>query len=115
MRAQKRGGDACPNRALPANEIEGFVVGRIRAIGSDASLLSETMAKLRTQTQTELPSQDQVGQTLKSFAPMWDAMCAAERARSLALILERISYDGDGGTLAITFRPGGFGALLPSN
>ena len=115
MRAQKRGGDACPNRALPANEIEGFVVGRIRAIGSDASLLSETMAKLRTQTQTELPSQDQVGQALKSFAPMWDAMCAAERARSLALILERISYDGDGGTLAITFRPGGFGALLASN
>ena len=115
MRAQKRGVDACSNRALPANEIEGFVVGRVRAIGSDSGLLNETMAKLCTQGQADLPSKDQISQALQSFAPLWESMTAVERARSLSLILERVSYDGDGGTLAITFRPGGFRALLPTN
>ena len=174
MRAQKRGPESCPTCSLPAGEIEGFVAGRIRAIGDDATLLAETVAKVRAHAESEarkaeqrladanavirklqsevtktvgdpaalesiaaklraaeaesqaadaavarsrsaLPSEENIRGSLKSFAPLWDAMTAAERARSLSLILERVSYDGKGGTLAITFRPGGFRSLSPTN
>jgi site-specific DNA recombinase len=173
MHAQKRGREACPTPALPAGEIEGFVVGRIRAIGSDAVLLRDTMAKVREYSQGEvqraqarviaanatireaqaevaksvgnastlrelaerlqdaeqelksanaavvraradIPSNEEIQNSLQSFAPLWDAMTASERARTLSLILERVAYDGTGGTLAITFRPGGFRALSPT-
>ena len=174
MRAQKRGPESCPTCSLPAGEIEGFVAGRIRAIGDDATLLAETVAKVRAHAESEsrkaeqrladanavirklqsgvaktvgdpaalesiaaklreaeneshaaeaavsrcraaTPSEEHIRGSLKSFAPLWDAMTAAERARSLSLILERVSYDGAGGTLAITFRPGGFRSLSLTN
>jgi site-specific DNA recombinase len=47
MRAQKQGFDVCPNRSLPAAEIERFVVDRIREIGRDPELLRETIAQVR--------------------------------------------------------------------
>ena len=173
MHAQKRGREACPTPALPAGEIEGFVVGRIRAIGSDAVLLRDTVAKVREYSQAEAQrmearvteanamirklhgevtksvgnssaleelagrlrdaeqelkaanvalvqaeetraSDADVRGALQSFAPLWEAMTASERARTLSLILERVAYDGTSGTLAITFRPGGFRALSPT-
>jgi len=174
MRAQKRGPESCPTCSLPAGEIEGFVAGRIRAIGDDTTLLTETVAKVRAHAESEsrkaeqrladanavirklqsevaktvgdpaalesiaaklreaenesqaaeaavsrcraaTPSEEHIRGSLKSFAPLWDAMTAAERARSLSLILERVSYDAAGGTLALTFRPGGFRSLSPTN
>ena len=174
MRAQKRGPETCPTCILPAGEIEGFVAGRIRAIGSDSVLLGDTVAKVREHAQdcvlkaekrlsdantvirklqsevaksvgdstsleeltsrlrdaerelkaaetevahasADTPTENQIQESLQSFAPVWDVMSAAERARSLSLILERVTYDGAGGTLAITFRPGGFRALSPTN
>lgn len=53
MRAQKRGPESCPICSLPAGEIEGFVAGRIRAIGDDATLLAETVAKVRAHAESE--------------------------------------------------------------
>lgn len=46
MRAQKQGFDVCPNRSVPAAEVERFVVERIRAVGRDPSLLRETIAQV---------------------------------------------------------------------
>jgi site-specific DNA recombinase len=43
--AQKRGRGACPSKSLPAEEIEQFVVDRIKAIGRDPALLSTTLVK----------------------------------------------------------------------
>ena len=45
-RAQKRGWDKCETKSVPAAEIETFVVERIREIGKDPSLLSETLAAI---------------------------------------------------------------------
>ena len=43
----------------------------------------------------------------------WDAVQAIfARTRLLALLIERISYDGAAGTMAITFRPDGFQATV---
>lgn len=42
-RAQKAGWDTCPTKSLPAAEVERFVIDRIRCIGRDSDLITETL------------------------------------------------------------------------
>jgi site-specific DNA recombinase len=45
--AAKKGWATCPSKSVPAAQIEQFVVGEIKAIGSDPALVSETIAKMQ--------------------------------------------------------------------
>lgn len=49
-KAQKQGWATCPSPSLPANEIEEFVVGQIRSLGEDPSVIRDTLAQTRIQT-----------------------------------------------------------------
>ena len=51
-KAQKQGWDTCPTKSLPALEIERFVVNRIRSIGTDPELVSETLMQIKMQSQS---------------------------------------------------------------
>ena len=79
---------------------------------AEQELKSANAAVVRARA--DIPSNEEIQNSLQSFTPLWEAMTAPERARTLSLILERVAYDGTGGTLAITFRPGGFRALSPT-
>jgi len=48
-KAQKAGWDTCPTKSLPAAEIERFVIDRIRCIGQDSDLITETINAARGQ------------------------------------------------------------------
>ena len=48
-RAQKEGWDKCPTKSLPAGEIEGFVVDRIRCIGKDFGLIAGAIEQAHIQ------------------------------------------------------------------
>ncbi len=48
---------------------------------------------------------------LADLEPVWSELFPRERARVLALLLERVTFDADRGEVAITFRPGGPRAL----
>jgi site-specific DNA recombinase len=48
---------------------------------------------------------------LADFDALWEAMTQAERARTLHALVERVAYDGQAETVAITFRPIGIKAL----
>ena len=48
-RAQKEGWGKCPTKSLPAGEIEGFVVDRIRCIGKDPGLIAGAIEQARIQ------------------------------------------------------------------
>ena len=61
---QKHGRAACPSGSLPAEQIEQFVVDRIRAIGSDPALRSATLAQVRAIGQTQV---DQVTKELEAI------------------------------------------------
>jgi site-specific DNA recombinase len=50
--AQKRGWHTCPSKAIPAGEIERFVVEQIKCIGKDPELLKGTLAEARAQAST---------------------------------------------------------------
>ncbi len=44
--AQKNGRETCPSRSVPAHEMEQFVIGRIRQVGSDPVLIAATAEAL---------------------------------------------------------------------
>jgi site-specific DNA recombinase len=48
-KAQKRGWSTCPTKSVPADEIEKFVVNRIRIIGTDAEVRRETFEQALAQ------------------------------------------------------------------
>jgi site-specific DNA recombinase len=52
--AQRDGWETCPTKSIPAQEIERFVVDRIRAIGTDPKLTTEVLAKVRSETQAHV-------------------------------------------------------------
>ena len=54
------------------------------------------------------------GELLADLEALWEELFPAERARVLSLLLERVEFDGAGGEVAITFRPGGPAALQAS-
>ena len=59
----------------------------------------------------EAVSEDAVVTALGDFDPMWEALSPREQARVLQLLIERVEYDGGGGTVSVTFRPSGIKAL----
>jgi len=48
-KAHRRGWETCPSKSVPANEIEPFVVDRIRDIGKDPDLVARTVEEARKQ------------------------------------------------------------------
>jgi site-specific DNA recombinase len=48
---------------------------------------------------------------LALFDPHWESLPPAEQGRVVALLVERVDYDGAQGTLSITFQPNGIQAL----
>jgi site-specific DNA recombinase len=47
LNAQKSGWEACPSKSIPAQEIEEFVVERIRCVGRDPEVLRSVLAQAR--------------------------------------------------------------------
>lgn len=54
IRAQKNGWSECPAPSLPAKQLEDFVVEQIRALGKDASILTESVKATQSQLQAEI-------------------------------------------------------------
>lgn len=69
---------------------------------------AEARAKqVRTELQVtgrERVSAEQVAAALAAFGPVWATLTAAEQARLLELLIERVEHDGGGGKIAIKFR-----------
>jgi site-specific DNA recombinase len=53
----------------------------------------------------------EVRTALSSFTPLWEAMTPREQARVVRLLVERVAYDGDAGTVSLTFSPTGIRTL----
>ena len=176
-KAQKRGWHACPSKAIPAGEIEKFVIDQIRSIGRDPALLVATLGATRAETKariTELEAEkgalerelkrhnaqmrelagdigsggvstdrmadlldrvrgaeqrlaqvrdeltglergmideNESAKALAAFDPVWETLTLREQARVLNLLIQRVDYDGDKGTVSVTFHPAGIETL----
>lgn len=59
----------------------------------------------------ELVSEREMAAALSLFSPVWDQLTPREQCRVMNLVVERVGYDGDAGSVALTFRPNGIHAL----
>jgi site-specific DNA recombinase len=59
----------------------------------------------------ELVDERDLASALSLFDPVWESLSSPEQTRVMRLLVERIAYDGNNETLAITFRPTGIKAL----
>ncbi|QDU28946.1 DNA-invertase hin [Anatilimnocola aggregata] len=53
----------------------------------------------------------EIAQALLRFDEVWDGLTPREQARIFELLIECVLYDGDAGSISITFRPSGIEAL----
>ncbi len=177
LNAQKRGWHDCPSKAIPAPEIERFVIDQVRCIGKDSELLAETLKQTRTKGQKrikeleieqrslerdlkrhnaelrklagrlatndiaadrvadlqdriraieqratqvreemialgrQLVDEKEVAQALSLFDPIWETLSPREQVRIIRLLVERVNYDGEKGTVSVTFHPTGIKTL----
>lgn len=175
--AQKRGWHNCPSKAIPAGEIEKFVIDQVRGIGSDPALLAATLGAARAEAKArieeleaeksgldrelrrhnaqmralagvagtggtatdrmadlldrirgveqrlavireelatlgrELVDEKEAVRAMAAFDPVWETLTLREQARVLRLLIQRVDYDGDKGTVSVTFHPTGIETL----
>jgi site-specific DNA recombinase len=102
-RAQKRGWDTCPSKSVPAAEIEQFVVGKVRQLGS--GILSQATADDASVPEVLNGTADDT--SLEVFDTVWEALTAPEKARALRRLVERVDFDGAAGTVSVIFRANG--------
>jgi site-specific DNA recombinase len=59
----------------------------------------------------ELVDAQEIAQACTLFDPVWETLTPREQTRVLRLLIERVSYNGNDGNIAITFHPTGIKTL----
>jgi site-specific DNA recombinase len=75
-----------------------------------ADRLADVRAELRAKDAGQI-DEDDLRQALEAFDPVWDQLFPREKARILALLLERVTVSVKTEEVSLTFRPGGVRAL----
>ena len=52
-----------------------------------------------------------VAQAMSSFDPVWETLSPHEQLRAIRLLVQRVDYDGEKGTVSVTFHPAGIQTL----
>lgn len=65
--------------------------------------IQKRLARLRGSGMTP----DDLRRALEQFTPVWESLTQPERMRMLQLLIERVTYHGESGEIAISFRPEG--------
>ncbi len=55
--------------------------------------------------------ENEAAKALTAFDPVWETLTLREQARVLNLLIQRVDYDGDKGTVSVTFHPAGIETL----
>jgi hypothetical protein len=75
------------------------LLDRIRISEQRLTEIREESCRLRG----EVVSEEEVKESLEQFDPVWESLSPREQARVMALMIERVDYDGDTGTVAVNF------------
>jgi site-specific DNA recombinase len=124
--AQKRGWGVCPSKAVPAAEIERFVVERIQGVANDSALLRAALTVAQAHKESNATKEGASGQAsgsmpaaprfqdegdlaraLSTLRRTWDMLSLEEQTRWTELAVERVDYDGAKHRASVTLRPAG--------
>jgi len=63
----------------------------------------------------ETISRDEAEAAFSDFDAIWTNLCPREQTRLLNLLVERVEYNGEAGTISVTFRPSGISSLMTAH
>jgi hypothetical protein len=113
LRASRRGHDTCLVRSIAAAEVENLVLGQVRRLLASPELVARTITAVRRENgaaqDTELEEGDVI-EALGALEPVWDELYAAEQARILRLLIERIDVAPNG--ISVTLHAAGIRSLV---
>lgn len=99
---------------LRPGEDNGELVGRLadlhERIGTVETKVKRVRSNIATATSQLIP-EEEATQALSAFDPVWQSLTPREQGRVIDLLVERVDYDGEAGTVAVTFRPAGIKTL----
>ncbi len=90
----KHGAGACPVGRVPAGEIEAAVIDQLRAVFRQPEIVAGTWKAARAHGGDV--AEGDVRAALQQFDSLWDDLFAAEQARVVALLVERVDIGTDG-------------------
>jgi site-specific DNA recombinase len=106
--AQKCGWSACPSKAVPAGEIERFVLERIAEFAKKADAWEAALVQADAAQQPgarNIPDGTVLAQTLSKLPSVWSGVRPDVQGRLIALAVEGVDYGGGQGKVAIHFHP----------
>ena len=80
---------------------------RIRTAEQQATRVREDLITLRRDRIDEKA----VARAMSSFDPLWETLSPHEQVRAIRLLVQRVDYDGEKGTVSVTFHPAGIQTL----
>lgn len=104
----------CEIRELVASPETPHTTPRLADLQERIQSGERRLTEIRVETdrlQNELVTEEEVADALREFDPIWEQLSPKEQARVLELLIERVDYDGEEGTVSVTFRPTGFREL----
>lgn len=97
--------------AAPANDASASRLGdlneRIRAGEQRMTGLRERAVALSR----EMVDEREVASAMAAFDPVWETLTPKEQARVVRLLVKRVEYDGEAGTVSLVFHPEGLRGL----
>jgi len=81
---------------------------RIRTVEQRSTEVREELIGLRR----ELVDETEVARVLADFDTLWETLAPREQVKLIRLLVQRVDYDGEKGTVSVTFHPAGI-RMLP--
>ena len=110
VKAHQRGWAQCSTRSVSAPELEQAVVDQIRGIGRNPMMLTAVMKHLDESGFGDVPRED-VAQALREFDGLWRQLPPREQEQLIKTLVETVTYDGQTGTVTVSFRSAGIKQL----
>ncbi len=83
------------------------LLDRIRGVEQRLAVIRDELATVGR----ELVDEKEAVRAMAAFDPVWETLTLREQARVLRLLVQRVDYDGDKGTVSVTFHPTGIETL----
>ena len=103
-----------PSLHIRPGEDNNPVVARLADLQERIGLVEGRVRKVREQihaVRDRMLGEAEAATALSLFDPLWGTLTAAEQARVVGLLVERVDYDGARGKVTISFHPTGVRAL----
>jgi site-specific DNA recombinase len=83
--------------------LEQAVVDQIRGVGRNPIMLTAVMQHLQESGFGDVP-REEVAQALQEFDGLWRRFSPREQEQFIKTLVETVSYDGQTGTVTVSFR-----------